>query len=97
MAGLRQPRLRFVNAFAELPDADHPARQVITDSKRWLHELFGTVLAETRAPETELLARQLLNLHEGAIVAFSVLGERTAARDARAAASTLLAQRNMHS
>jgi AcrR family transcriptional regulator len=87
----------FVNAFAELPDADHPARQVIADSKRWLHELFGTLLTGTRAPEPELLARQLLTLHEGAIIAFSVLGDRSAARDARAAASALLAQGNMHS
>jgi AcrR family transcriptional regulator len=82
----------FVNAFAELPDADHPARQVIGESKRWLHELFRALLVNTRASDPELLARQLFTLHEGAIIAFSVIGEQTAARDARDAAGALLAR-----
>ena len=82
----------FVNAFAELSDADHPARQIIGESKRWLRELFGALLTDARAPHPDLLARQLLTLHEGAIVAFSVMGERTAAQDARLAATVLLAQ-----
>ena len=82
----------FVNAFAELPDADHSARQVIADSKRWLRNLFGALLADTGAADTDRLTRQLLTLHEGAIVAFSILGERTAPRDARDAAGVLLAR-----
>ena len=84
----------FVNAFAELPDADHPARQVIGDSKRWLRELFGTLLVDAGAPHPDLLARQLFTLHEGALVAFSVLAEPAAARDARAAATVLLTRVN---
>jgi AcrR family transcriptional regulator len=82
----------FVNAFAELPDPGHPARQVIGDSKRWLRELFGGLLVASRARQPELLARQLFTLHEGAIIAFSVMADRTAARDARAAAAVLLAR-----
>lgn len=82
----------FVNAFAELPDADHPARQAIVDSKRWLRELFGALLVRAHAPDPDLLARQLLTLHEGAIIAFAVMAERTAVQDARAAATVLLAQ-----
>jgi AcrR family transcriptional regulator len=81
----------FVNAFAELPDADHPARQVIAASKRWLRELFARLLAGSGAPAPERLARQLLTLHEGALVTFSVMGEPAAARDARDAAGVLLA------
>jgi AcrR family transcriptional regulator len=82
----------FVNAFAELPDTDHPARQVVGDSKRWLRELFGTLLVAAQARQPDLLARQLLTLHEGAIIAFAVMAERTAVQDARAAATVLLAQ-----
>jgi AcrR family transcriptional regulator len=82
----------FVNAFAELPDADHPARPVIAGSKRWLCDLFARLLVEMHAAEPERLARQLLTLHEGAIIAYSVMGEQTAARDARAAAGVLLAR-----
>jgi AcrR family transcriptional regulator len=81
----------FVNAFAELPDPDHPARQVIGASKRWLRELFGALLVASRACHPELLARQLLTLHEGAIITFSVVADRSAAREARAAAAVLLA------
>jgi AcrR family transcriptional regulator len=82
----------FVNAFAELPDSDHPARQVIGDSKQWLCELFGALLVNARARQPDLLARQMLTLHEGAIITFAVMGERTATRDARDAAAVLIGQ-----
>jgi AcrR family transcriptional regulator len=82
----------FVNAFAELPDSDHPARQVIGDSKQWLRELFGALLVNARARQPDLLARQMLTLHEGAIITFAVMGERTATRDARDAAAVLIGQ-----
>jgi AcrR family transcriptional regulator len=80
----------FINAFAELPDIDHPGRQVIVAEKTWLLELFRTTLAETGIEQPGRLAVQLLSLHEGAIVAFSIAGAAGAADAARAAARTLL-------
>jgi len=78
------------NATARL--RDHPARRTIGESKRWLRELFGALLDSARARQPDLLAWQLFTLHEGAIIAFSVMADRTAAREARAAPAVLLAQ-----
>jgi len=80
----------FINAFAELPDLDHPGRQVIVAEKTWLLQLFRTTLAEAGIEDADPLATQLLSLHEGAIVAFSIAGAARAADAARAAARTLV-------
>ena len=80
----------FINAFAELPEADHPGRQVIVAEKTWLLEQFRAALAEAGIEQPDQLAVQLLSLHEGAIVAFSIAGATPAAHAARAAARTLV-------
>ncbi|WP_129843190.1 TetR/AcrR family transcriptional regulator [Streptomyces sp. RFCAC02] len=80
----------FINAFAELPEPDHPGRRVVVAEKKWLRDLFRTTLAEAGAARPDDLAVQLLSLHEGAIVSFSIAGETTAARSAAAAAHTLV-------
>jgi AcrR family transcriptional regulator len=82
----------FVNAAAELPDPGHPARQMISESKQWLRALFRELLVDARTPDPDLLARQLLTLHEGALVVASLTGEATASQDARTAAAALIAQ-----
>jgi AcrR family transcriptional regulator len=56
----------FVNALAELPSSDHPARAVIAEQKRWMLEYLTTLTAAAGAPAPESLARTLLILHEGA-------------------------------
>ncbi len=58
----------FVNAAAELPDAAHPARQVIADQKRWLREYLRQLCAEADVTAPGELADELLLLHEGATV-----------------------------
>jgi AcrR family transcriptional regulator len=80
----------FINAFAELPDADHPGRQVIVTEKAWLLQQFRATLADAGIEQPDQLATQLLSLHEGAIVAFSIAGAAHAADAARAAARTLV-------
>jgi len=80
----------FINAFAELPDVDHPGRQVIVAEKTWLLEQFRATLAQAGIEQPDQLAVQLLSLHEGAIVAFSIAGATHAADAARAAARTLI-------
>lgn len=80
----------FINAFAELPAHDHPGRQLIVAEKTWLREQFRAPLAEAGAEQPDELATQLLSLHEGAIVSFSIAGVADAAIAARAAARTLV-------
>ncbi|MGW5646143.1 TetR/AcrR family transcriptional regulator [Saccharopolyspora sp. NPDC003752] len=82
----------FVNAFAELPEPDHPGRQLIVAEKQWLRDLFRDLLAEAGAENPEDLAVQLLSLHEGAIVSYSIAGESSAASITRAAAEALVRQ-----
>lgn len=86
----------FVNAFAELPEPGHPGHQVIVAGKKWLRDLFHELLLEAGATHPTALASQLLSLHEGAIVSYSIADELTAAAAARAAAETLLSH-SIHS
>ncbi|MER6713415.1 MULTISPECIES: TetR/AcrR family transcriptional regulator [unclassified Streptomyces] len=59
----------MVNAHAEISDPAHPAHPIITGQKQWMLALF-TRLATDLAPErADSLARTLMLLHEGALVA----------------------------
>lgn len=82
----------FVNAFAELPEPEHPGRQVIVAEKKWLRGLFRELLVDAGAQDPDDLAVQLLSLHEGAIVCYSIADEANAAVSARAAAEALVNQ-----
>ncbi|MFD4401930.1 TetR/AcrR family transcriptional regulator [Nocardia sp. NPDC058499] len=79
----------FINAYAELPEPDHPGRQVIVAEKTWLYELFDQLLAEAGAADHETVAVQLLSLHEGAIISYSITERRDAAAAVHAAAEQL--------
>lgn len=80
----------FVNAFAELPEPEHPGRQAVVAEKKWLRALFGELLTEAGAQDPDELAVQLLSLHEGAIVCYSMAGETNVAATVRAAAEALI-------
>ncbi|MBV2363144.1 TetR/AcrR family transcriptional regulator [Streptomonospora nanhaiensis] len=82
----------MVNACTELPDADHPGRRVAREQKEWTRGLYRDLAAEAGAADPDALAEALLILHEGATVAFTVLGAPEAARTARRAAEALLPQ-----
>nr|MDT0522722.1 TetR family transcriptional regulator [Streptomyces sp. DSM 41633] len=59
----------MVNAHAEISDPAHPAHAIITGPKQWMLAQF-TRLAEEAAPDgADRLARTLMLLHEGALVA----------------------------
>lgn len=58
----------FVNAAAELPDPQHPGREVISGQKRWLRGHLRELCAEAGADDADRLAGELLLLHEGATV-----------------------------
>lgn len=87
----------FVNAFAELPEHDHPGQQLIVAEKVWLRDLFRQLLCEADTADPDTLAAQLLSLHEGAIISYSIAGETTAANTARAAAEILITSASPHS
>jgi AcrR family transcriptional regulator len=80
----------FINAFGELPDLDHPGRAVIVAEKTWLLGQFRSALADAAVADPDRLAGQLLSLHEGAVVSFSIAGVTDAADAAREAARTLV-------
>ncbi|WP_338741742.1 helix-turn-helix domain-containing protein [Actinomadura luteofluorescens] len=74
----------MVNACAELPDPSHPVHGVAAEQKAWVRALYTDLVGDGA------LADQLLILHEGAVVAFSVAGVRGAAAAARAAAEAIV-------
>ncbi|WP_062132527.1 TetR/AcrR family transcriptional regulator [Demequina aestuarii] len=57
----------FINALAELPDADHPGRRIAMDEKAWLLDLFARLATDARCAEPPALARRLMLIHEGAL------------------------------
>ena len=82
----------FVNAFAELPEPEHPGRQIVVAEKQWLRALFRQLLTDADVTYPDTLAAQLLSLHEGAIVSYSIAAETTATASARTAAEMLVAR-----
>lgn len=81
----------FVNAAAELPDADNPARMVVMDQKRWLRGYLAELAVGAGVEAPEDLAERLLILHEGATVTNSLGMATDAAQKAKQTAATLLA------
>lgn len=59
----------FINAFAEISDPRHPAREVIREQKGWMRAYLARLAAEAGAEEPEELADRLFMLLEGATVA----------------------------
>ncbi|GAA4332015.1 TetR/AcrR family transcriptional regulator [Streptomyces venetus] len=59
----------MVNAHAEISDPAHPAHPIITGQKRWMLDLFTGLAAEIAPEGAETLARTLMLVHEGALVA----------------------------
>jgi AcrR family transcriptional regulator len=68
----------MINAHAEISDPAHPAHAVIVGQKRWMLDLFTELARDAAGPRTgarpadatdpEALGRDLLLLHEGALV-----------------------------
>jgi AcrR family transcriptional regulator len=80
----------IVNAAAENPAPDGPARRVARDHLGRHLALLTALAADTDAPDAQLAGRQLLILLEGATVVAALAGDLDAATDARRLARTLL-------
>ncbi|MFI0819903.1 TetR/AcrR family transcriptional regulator [Streptomyces sp. NPDC021098] len=86
----------FVNAAAELPDADHPARRAISDQKRWLRDYLRGLAEDARVPEPDALADELLLLHEGATVLYGLSAVPDPVATARRMARAALERAGVH-
>lgn len=90
--GRESPRgCAFINAFAEIPDPDHPAREVIREQKGWMRAYLARLAAEAGAEEYEELADRLFVLLEGATVADAMRTAEGAMPRAKRVAAMLVA------
>ncbi|GHD29918.1 TetR family transcriptional regulator [Streptomyces violarus] len=81
----------MVNAHAEISDPAHPAHPIITGQKQWMLALFAGFAADIAPDEPVSLARALMLLHEGALVAHGLGIFPDAIEHAREQARALLA------
>jgi AcrR family transcriptional regulator len=86
----------MVNAHAEISDPSHPAYAIITGQKQWMLTLFTDLLRELLPARTDApaLARTLMLLHEGALVAHGLSIFPDPITHARDEARELLRERN---
>lgn len=82
----------FIKASSEFQDKTHPAYVQSAEHKRLLHQAFAEMAEEAGAQDADLLARQLLILKEGAIVAAHMGFDKDPAAAAKSAAETLIKQ-----
>ncbi|MDA3649502.1 TetR/AcrR family transcriptional regulator [Saccharopolyspora indica] len=80
----------FVNALAEMPEADHPGRSVVIGQKRWMRDYFEELAAAAGVAEPARFADSALLLYEGATVVAST-DVPGAVEHARRTAEVLLA------
>ncbi|MCR9057682.1 TetR/AcrR family transcriptional regulator [Roseibium album] len=81
----------FIKASSEFQDPDHPAYAQSAEHKRLLQTAFRSICADAGAHDPDLLARQLLILKEGAIVAAHMGFDPEPAAIAKATAEQLIA------
>lgn len=81
----------MVNAHAEISDPAHPAHPVITGQKQWMLALFTRLASDLDPERADALARALMLLHEGALVAHGLGIFPDAIAHAREQARALLA------
>lgn len=80
----------FLNAAAEIPAAEHPARAVVLSHKKSVRQFLVEQAREYGAQEPEELGEQLFVLLEGGVVTAGLRGDPGSIRAARSAAETLL-------
>src|SRR5699024_2965936 len=87
---VRERGCTFINAYAELSEPEHPGLELAQSQKQWTREYFTNLAREAGAANPEIVGSQLFMLHEGAYVAYSMVDDADAAREARDAAAALL-------
>lgn len=82
----------FINTAGEVGDPDDSVRQIARSHKQKLLAYAQELSTQLGAEQPEILARQLLILMEGAITTAYVMGDWSAADNAREVAKVLLEQ-----
>jgi AcrR family transcriptional regulator len=80
----------FQNTGSEFADGGHPASVVRAAYRRWLHDLFTSLVREAGLRNPDAVAGALIVLHDGSAASAQVDGNPEAARHARWAAEQLL-------
>jgi AcrR family transcriptional regulator len=80
----------FQNAGTEFSDDSHPASVVTATFRRWLHDLFTSLVKEAGLRNPDAVAGALIVLHDGSAASAQVDSNPEAARHARWAAAQLL-------
>lgn len=80
----------FVNAYAELGGSEHPAVEVIRAEKRWTHDLYRRLCAQSGFADPDQLAARLHLVHEGVLVMATAGAQPDAFAHGRHAAEQLL-------
>jgi len=81
----------FINAAAQIPDADSRALERLRAKKDRVRREIGALVDEARIPDPEAVAAALVLLLEGGIALFGVLRDRQGVETAKDAARRLLA------
>jgi AcrR family transcriptional regulator len=95
VAELRTPGFRGCSlglAIAELPDPEHPARQVADAHKRKMRDDLRRIFAEAGTVDPDMLGDAVMMLVEGAFSSAAYLGAEQAAASLERAGKALLAQ-----
>ena len=80
----------FQNTGSEIADAGHPARVVAADYRRWLQDLFASLVRDAGIRDADLVAGALIVLHDGAAASAYASGDPAPAQHARWAAERLI-------
>jgi AcrR family transcriptional regulator len=80
----------FINAFAELADPAHPAREVAWEQKRWMLRYLAKLASDAGADEPEELAERIFVLLEGATVASAMQTVEEPLRKAKETTASLV-------
>lgn len=81
----------FVNATIELADDRHPAHEAVMEHKTSTREWVAELAADCGVTDPEFVARQIVQLMEGAIITALVEQDPSAADVAQASAAQVLA------
>ena len=80
----------FVNATVELADPEHPAREAVIEHKTSTRDWVAELVTECGVADPPFVARQIVQLMEGAITTAMVEQDPAAADVARASAAQVL-------
>jgi AcrR family transcriptional regulator len=82
-----------INAHAEISDPDHPAYPVILGQKQWMLALFTQIAADAGVDAPTATGKELMLVHEGAVVTAGMQVFDEAFASARDLAMAVLAAR----